>query len=128
MAIIGYVPFIITVCIFLISMTIQTVLVISHHKEVKWLNTMISLGVNASAFEDSLSRSQKRYRLTTAFLVSSIVFGLSAAIVVYLYQFGDFTCKVTEVLYYVFLILELLSIIISTVLISIILYKRSRFE
>lgn len=123
-----YVLLAIGVFVFLVSLVIQTVMTISYQREVKWLNTMIDLSVNASAFEDSLFRNQKRYRLTTAFLVSSMVFGLSAAIVVYLYQFGDFTCKVTEVLYYVFLILELLSIIISTVLITIIQYKRSRFE
>ena len=124
----GYILLSVSVLVFLASLILQIVMTASYRKETAWLTMMIGFGVNVTAYESSLESIRKKFRLTTAFLSASMTFGLSSMGVIWLNMHGDLTCLTKLYFYDALVILEVVSIIISSVLITIIQYKRLRFE
>ena len=124
----GYILLSVSVLVFLASLILQIVMTASYRKETAWLTMMIGFGINATAYESSLESIRKKFRLATAFLSASMTFGLSSMGVIWLNMHGDLTCLTKLYFYNALVILEVVSIIISSVLITIIQYKRLRFE
>lgn len=124
----GYILLSVSVLVFLASLILQIVMTASYRKEAAWLTMMMGFGINVTAYESSLRSIRKKFRLATAFLSASMTFGLSSMGVIWLNMHGDLTCLTKLYFYNALVILEVVSIIISSVLITIIQYKRSRFE
>lgn len=112
----------------LACVTILVVMTVLYRREVKWIGIMMELKGNQDRYENDLDSLIRKYRLSVAFLVSSIIFNLSIGTVSILPRWYDVTQEPVVYIYSSLLLTELISIVASAMFISIIIYKRFTFS
>lgn len=112
----------------LACVTILVVMTVLYRREVKWIGIMMELKGNQDRYENDLDSLIRKYRLSVAFLVSSIIFNLSIGTVSILPRWYDVTQEPVVYIYSSLLLIESISIVASAMFISIIIYKRFTFS
>ena len=112
----------------LACVTILVVMTVLYRREMKWIEIMMELKGNQDRYEKDLDSLVRKYRLSVAFLVSSIIFNLSIGAVSILPRWYDVTQEPVVYIYSSLLLTELISIVASAMFISIIIYKRFTFS
>lgn len=112
----------------LACVTILVVMTVLYRREVKWIGIMMELKGNQDRYENDLNSLIRKYRLSVAFLVSSIIFNLSIGTVSILPRWYDVTQEPIVYIYSSLLLIESISIVASAMFISIIIYKRFTFS
>ena len=112
----------------LACVTILVVMTVLYRREMKWIGIMMELKGNQDRYENDLDSLVRKYRLSVAFLVSSIIFNLSIGTVSILPRWYDVTQEPVVYIYSSLLLIESISIVASAMFISIIIYKRFTFS